>query len=247
MDCRKTAEEILAAIAAAGADLGECSVASGNTTEIYYESGKISMVRSVISHGASIKVIKNQKKGSVTINTCDSESIRAAVADAMAAAEHAPADEAEGIAELIENKSFASGRKEPDREKLYGLMREFLDSVKAEYPKISFDSVSVGHSYRESIYANSNGVRLESADGENSFSAMFMAKEGELTSSFNSVGILFADDDMDTPLLERGMTRAILAETEQQVVPETLTGKFEGDIIITPACLPDILYYAQAN
>lgn len=247
MDCRKTAEEILNAIRAAGADMGECSVAAGNTTEIYYESGKISMVRSVISHGASIKVIKDQKKGSVTINTCDSEAIRAAVADAMSAAEHAPADEAEGIAELIENKSFASGKKEPDREKLYGLMREFLDTVKVEYPKISFDSVSVGHSYRESVYANTNGVCLETAEGENSFSAMFMAKEGEITSSFNSCGIVFADDDMDTPLLERGMTRSLLAETEQQVTPETLTGKFEGDVIITPACLPDILYYAQSN
>ncbi len=247
MDCKKVAGEILEMIRAAGADMGECSVAAGNTTEIYYESGKISMVRSVISHVVSIKVIKNRKKGSVAINSCDSESIAAAVRDAMNAAEHAPADEAEGISELIENKSFASGKKEPDREKLYGLLREFLDSVKTEYPKISFDSVSIGHSFREAVYANTNGVCLERADGANSFGPMFMAKDGDTTSSFNYFDVTFADDDMDTPLLERGMARTLLAETEQQIVPETLEGKFEGDLIITPACLPSILYYAQAN
>ncbi len=245
MDCGKTAEDILQAVRVGGADMGECTVSNSETTEVYYESGKISMVRSVLNHTAAIKVIRGRKKGSVTTNACDAVSVNTAVADAFEAAAHAPEDSAEGVAELKENRAFAAGERRPDRERLYTLLREFLDTVRREYPKISFDSVSVGHSFREKVYRNTNGVELREAKGFNEFEAMFMAKDGETTSSFNYFGVCF--DELDTPLIERGMARTLLAETERQLQPETLHGKFEGDLIITPACLPTFLYYAQSN
>ena len=235
----------MAAMRAGGADMGECTVSNGETTEIYYESGKISMVRSVLNHTASMKAIKGQKKGGITTNACDADSIAAAVAAALDAAAHAPEDEAEGVAEAIDNNVFQSGRRRPDRDKLYTLLREFLDTVRREYPKISFDSISVGHTFSEKVYRNTNGVEMREEKGVNRFEAMFMAKEGETTSSFNSCGAYF--DDLDTPLIERGMTRRLLAETERQLAPEILEGKFEGDLVLTPASLPEFLCYAQIN
>ena len=66
MDCKKTAEYALEAIKKSGADMGECTVSGGENTEVYYESGKISIMRSVFSSSVSIKVVKDKKKGSVS-------------------------------------------------------------------------------------------------------------------------------------------------------------------------------------
>ncbi len=225
--------------------MGECSVGKDVETEIYYESGKISMVRSVFQSSLGIKVLKDKKKGSVSQNKTDDESVKKAVADAMASSEHAKPDEAEGISELLENKVFLRGEAEPDREALYGLMRGFIDDVKRDYPKISFDSVSVQHGYGEKVYMNTNGVVFESKSASNGYSAMFMARQGEKTSSFNYFGAIF--EDLETPLIERGMARIILEQTERQIDTKSLEGKFEGELIITPSCLSSFIYYIQSN
>ncbi len=245
MDCIKTAEYALEAIKKSGADMGECSVGGGANTEVYYESGKISMIRTVFSSNVSIKVVKDKKKGSTSLNTCDEASIDKAVADALEASAHATPDDAEGVAELTENRDFARGEEKPDREALYSLMRGFIDSVKRDYPKISFDSISVSHNFSEHVYMNTNGVHLTSRDGANSYNAMFMARDGEKTSSFNYFGAIFTENDK--PLIEMGMARTILAETEKQIDTKSLNGKFEGDLIITPGCLDTFIYYIQSN
>lgn len=245
MDCGKISEDILNALRQGGADMGECVVSAGETTEIYYESGKISMVRTVLNQKAAVKSIKEQKKGTFATNALTENTASEAAAAALAASEQAPADPAEGVAEYTENRIFARGSRTPDRDRLYTLLRDFLDTVARDYPKISFDSVSIGHSYGEMTYRNTNGVEMRESDGYNTFSTMFMAREGEKTSSFNYFGFVF--NDLDTPLLERGMARTLLAETEQQIAPQPIEGKFEGDLIITPACLMDFLETAAGN
>lgn len=245
MDSAKTSEEILQALSTGGADLGECSVSEGNATEIYYESGKISMVRSVLNHMVVAKAIQEQKKGIYSTNELTPDTAREAAAAALESAQHAPMDPAEGISEPTENASFSRGVASADRDRLYNLLHDFLETVRAEYPKISFDSVSVGHACSDLYYSNTNGVRLHDTNGYYSFSAMFMAKEDDLTSSFLDTGFYFTD--LETPLIERGMLRTMLAEAQEQIRPQTLNGKFVGDLIVTPACLGDFLRTAQSN
>lgn len=245
MDCAKTSEEILRALSNGGADLGECSVSEGNATEIYYESGKISMVRSVLNHMVVAKAIQGQKKGIYATNELTPDTATEAAAAALESAQHAPVDPAEGISERTENAGFSRGVASANRDQLYNLLHDFLETVRVEYPKISFDSVSVGHACSDLSYSNTNGVRLRDANGYYSFSAMFMAKEGDLTSSFQDVGFYFTD--LETPLFERGMLRTLLAEAQEQIRPQTLDGKFVGDLIVTPACLGDFLRTAQSN
>ena len=245
MDNRETARYTLEAIKKSGADMGECSVTGGAKTEVYYETGKISMIRTVFSTSVSIKVIKNKKKGSVSLNTCERPLIDKAVSDALEASEHAKPDDAEGIAELIENKEFSRGEEKPDREALYSLMRGFIDDAKRDYPKISFDSISVAHDFSERGYMNTHGVGLTSLSGANEYGAMFMARDGDRVSSFNHFGSIFSETDK--PLIEMGMARTILAETEKQIETKTLSGKFEGDLVITPSCLGSFIRYIQYN
>ncbi|MBQ8897513.1 MAG: TldD/PmbA family protein [Clostridia bacterium] len=240
MDIKKIAEYTLQKIRETGADMGRCSVKSGATTEIYYESGKISMIRTVFSGAVRIGIIDGQCEGTAALNSFDTAEIDAAVAEAYEASRHAVADEAEGISELTENRDFVRGVREPDRAALYGLMRGFIDDTARDYPKISFDSISVNHGWSETCYMNTNGVELYESNGLSGFGAMFMGRDGEVTSSFNSVGGSFADTSV--PLMDQGLTRQILAETELQTETVSVEGKFEGEIIMPPHFFEDVIY-----
>ncbi len=240
MDIREIAEYTLEKIQATGADMGRCSVKSGETTEVYYESGKISMIRTVFSGAVRIGVIDGQREGTAAINSFDREEIDAAVAEAFEASKHAVPDEAEGISELVENREFVRGKREPDRAALYDLMRGFIDDTARDYPKISFDSISVTHGWSESCYMNTNGVKLYGSNGLSGFSAMFMGRDGDKTSSFNAVGGSFTDNSV--PLMAQGLTRQLLAETEKQIETVPVEGKFEGEIIMPPHFFEEVIY-----
>jgi len=244
MDRNKIADYILDKITAAGADMGECRVSENVKTEVYYVSGKVSMLRSTFNVSVYLKVIKDKCKGTVSLNSTAPEALDAAVASAMSSAAVASPDDAEGIAELTENRSFAKGKLTPDREELYTLMRRFLDTAKKEYPKISFDSISVVHVRSSSLYKNTAGVCLESDLGNNGSTAVFMAVENGKTSSLNFFGTEFSGNE---PIIEQGMARTLLSETERQIDTKTISGKFEGDIIVTPLCLPEFLRSVESN
>ncbi|HBO34475.1 MAG TPA: peptidase [Anaerolineaceae bacterium] len=236
-----TAELVLREIKAVGADEGETWVSRNVLTELYYELGKISMVRTVFSDKVSIKLLKNKRKGTVNLNSFDPTDVKQAVADAWQAAQSAAPDEAEGIAELQENASFSSGEKTPDLDLMYQQLTDLLADTRQDFPKISFDSIGVEHTYSERLYANTNGVRLSEEQGLYQLSNMFMAKDGDQTSSFNYFGTVY--DDPSERVTESGRVKRVLDETQRQIVTEQIEGSFAGDLVITPGCLENILWY----
>ncbi len=235
------AELVLAEIKAIGADEGETWVSRNVLTELYYELGKISMVRTVFSDKVSIKLLKDKRKGTINLNSFDPADIKQAVADAWQAAQSAAPDEAEGIAELQENVSFSSGEGKPDLALMYQQLTDLLADVRMDFPKISFDSIGVEHNYSEKVYANTNGVRLSDEQGVYQLSNMFMAKDGDLTSSFNYFGTVY--NDPAERVTESGRVKRLLDETQQQIVTEQIEGSFTGDVVITPGCLENILWF----
>jgi len=238
---RDAAELIVDEIKAIGADEGETWVSRNVLTEVYYELGKISMVRTVFSDKVSIKLLKYKRKGTITLNSFDPKDIKQAVADAWQAALTAAPDEAEGIAELRENVSFSSGEKAPDLDLMYQQLTDMLADTKRDFPKISFDSIGVEHNYSEKLYANTNGVRLSDEQGIYQLSNMFIAKDGEKASSFNYFGTVY--EDPSERVVESGRVKRLLDETQRQIVTEQFEGSFVGDIVITPGCLENFLWY----
>ena len=235
------AELIVDEIKAIGADEGETWVSRNVLTEVYYELGKISMVRTVFSDKVSIKLLKDKRKGTITLNSFDPKDIKQAVADAWQAALTAAPDEAEGIAELQENVSFSSGDNAPDLDLMYQQLTDMLADTQRDFPKISFDSIGVEHNYSEKLYANTNGVRLSDEQGIYQLSNMFIARDGETASSFNYFGTVY--EDPSERILESGRVKRLLDETQRQIVTEQFEGSFVGDIVITPGCLENFLWY----
>jgi PmbA protein len=237
----EAAELILGEVRAIGADEGETWVSRSALTEVYYELGKVSMVRTVFSDNVSLKLLKDKRKGSTTLNSFAPEDIRLAVREAWQAAQSAAPDEAEGIAELQENLSFSAGEEKPDLDAMYGQLEQLLKDVRQDFPKISFDSIGIEHHFGEKLYANTNGVRLSDRRGLYQLSNMFMAKEEGKTSSFNYFATVY--ENPAARVCEESRVRRLLDETQRQIVTEQFAGSFEGDVVITPGCLETILYY----
>jgi PmbA protein len=70
---------------------------------------------------------------------------------------------------------------------------------------------------------------------------MFMAKEDGKTSSFNYLATVY--ENPADRIGEEKRVRRLLYETQRQIVTEQFAGSFEGDLVITPGCLENILCY----
>lgn len=243
MNKNEIADKILSLSLERGAGKAQCVVTSQIKTEIYYEQGKISLLRTLFNNTVTIKVLKNQKKGVVAQNTF--ENPEKAVDEALSAAEYAKPDDAEDICDEINTKTFTEGNLEPDREAMYNGLVKFISDSKQKYPKISFDSITIEHLLITRLYKNTNGVSMEETRGFYVFSSMFMALDADKTSSFNASEAVFLDPKTD--FMSLGMTERLLAETEKQVDTKTLDGKFVGSLVITPQCMEDIIGTVEGN
>ena len=59
----------------AGADKAQCIYSSGEKKELNVDAGEFSLFRTNANHGISMMVIKDQKKGSLSINKISKEDI----------------------------------------------------------------------------------------------------------------------------------------------------------------------------
>ena len=73
MNEKDSALFLLNEIKTSDADCGEVCVIKTQTTEVYYESGKVSMIRTNENISANVKVIKDNKKGIVSTNDISTE------------------------------------------------------------------------------------------------------------------------------------------------------------------------------
>ncbi len=245
MDKKAIAQHIIDKFLSAGAEKVQCSLTNKVVTEFNYEAEMINLIRTNCNTVISIKAIKEGKKGTAALNSIEEADIDEAVASTMAAIEASVADPAEDISDVAVEEYFETGVFEPDMEGLYDRLAEFTAAVKKEYPLISINSIVLDHTLVENLFLNTNGVCLESKKGYYGFNPMFMAVDGDKTASFMGFGQMFTD--INKPIIDHGMCRQLLMENEKSIYTKGIDGKFIGDVIITPACVGDILYSVMSN
>ncbi|SVB84113.1 uncharacterized protein METZ01_LOCUS236967, partial [marine metagenome] len=172
----------------AGADKAACSMNMMEKKELNVEIGEMTLLRTTFNNNMGISVIKDQKKGSTSINKTDKGSIDTAVALVMAMAEGSQPDEAYDIAEQQPSKSFSKGDESANLDTMYQSLEEFVDYVKSTYPKIQLEAAIMDFNHSRSFFQNTNGVDFEIREGMYGFSPMFLSKDGKDTSSFNGTG-----------------------------------------------------------
>jgi PmbA protein len=95
--------------------------------------------------------------------------------------------------------------------------------------------------YEKQFFLNSNGTVLLAKEGYYTIIAMFTSKEGKKTSSFNYAAV--DTDNLDTPFAELGRFAQLMKESTEQTEMKHIPENFVGDVIITPECFEDFLYY----
>ena len=225
----------------AGADMAECRLADTRKTELNVDAGEISLMRTNFSTALYIKAIRNMKKGVININRAGREEIDEAVETVMKVADSSIPDEAEGISELVKNDAFHDGTEFPDRDALYDRTKEFTGELKERYPKVMLEQFIVSHDRSDSCYANTNGAEFSVSRGAYGYDCMFSASDERGTSSFNGSSVMF--NDIGSRFMDMGLTRTMIADSENQIVTKSIEGKYSGTLLVSPACLEDFIGY----
>ncbi|WP_031313930.1 TldD/PmbA family protein [Caldanaerobacter subterraneus] len=229
----------LEALNKAGAQKSQVNLTFTEKREVNLEANEFTMLRTTFDTDIVLTAIKDNKKGTISINKSDRQSIDSAANDVILVAEASPEDEANDISEYQPPKEFSSGDRSPDLEMMYYRMKELLKQIKEKYPKIILIEAFLYHEYKESYFANSNGVDYVSNQGVYNFFAMFSSKDQEKTSSFNYTS--FSLKNLDKELLSCGTLDILLKQLEEQTTTRPVEGKFVGDVIISPDAVNDIL------
>lgn len=229
----------LKALKSSGADKSQCVLIKNKKYEMNVESGTISLLRTTLDTSLNLTVIKDNKKGTISINKTDEESIKEAVNTVFELSQNSDADEAYDIAPYQAPKEFATGDSEPDMDRMYDLLKGYVAAVKENYPSINLMDTIMSFDYSDKYFVNSNGVNFKESEGIYNFSSMFAAKEGEKSSSFNYSGGSMLKLEKD--LMDFGSVKTLLRQSVEQLDTKALEGKFQGDVIITPDCLSDLV------
>jgi len=241
MDKKDIISYCLDAIKKAGAEKAACSLNMSEKKELNVEIGEMSLFRTTFNTSLGISVIKDQKKGTTSINKIDKESIDSAIELVMNMAEGSKPDEAHDIASKQPSQSFSKGDESANLDNMYQSLEGFVEYVKSSYPKIQLEAAIMDFNHTKSFFQNSNGVDFEVREGMYGFSPWFLAKDEKNTSSFNGTG--FSALKIEKPLQEYGTIDTLLRQCVEQLQTQKVKEKFKGQIMVTPDCIGDFLSF----
>jgi len=218
-----------------GAEKGECWVQVENKDELNIHSAKIDLLRTNESYTLKLTGLKDNKKGSVTLNKINKKNIDKMAEKTLKIIESSREDKANDISEGPLKEKFESGPIAPEREKMYENLSNFLKNVKNDFPKIKLEQSILEHTKIENYYENSNDVSLYSKKGKYQFTSMFFSKDGKKTSSFNYTQL--STKNIEKPYYNSGTIKRLLKENQEQLETKSVPQNFKGDLIITPDCM----------
>ena len=213
--------------------------------ELNVENGSFKLMRTVFNNNGSLTVFADNRKGSAGGNDITEEGLKKLIGDARAAAESSPADPCHDIAPDQGKHVFRQGVQEADLDGFVSRIREFLDTVAKDYPKVRVMMAIGSFDTWHWLSRNTNGTEFEGFGGQYGFSIEICATDGEKTTGLNYTGVSMKS--LDRPLIEIGEIRNKLEDIQNSIYPDTLEGKFEGTVILTPDCAQEFLFMLMQN
>ena len=213
--------------------------------ELNIENGGFKLMRTVFNNSGSLAVFLGEKMGSASGNDLTEDGLAKLVKDASAAAESSPEDPCHDIAPDQGKDVFRTGVYEADLDGFVARIREFLDTVAKDYPKVRIMSAIGSYDRYHWLSRNTNGTEFEGFGGQYGFQIEICASDGEKTTGLDYTG--FSTKSLDRPFIEIGEVRRKLEDIQNSIYPETMTGKFEGTVILTPGCTAEFLYMLVQN
>ncbi len=225
-------------LAEKGAEDISVSCHEGVKNELNTENGEFSLLRTTADKGLGLTCIVKHKKGSVSCNDLTKEGVDKAVDEALLSAQSANEDPAWEISHEPVKKSYSFG-KLYDKEKMFLRAKEFLDTVKRDYPNASVMDFVVSHDSSNGLYLNNHGVRFDTDMSCYSVSATVTGRDGGKGSSMNYRTVL--SYDLDKPLIELADFKLLLQNVSKSVHTETFKGKGVFPVVLSPSCFETLL------
>lgn len=222
-----------------GADKSQYALATHKKEEINFNESGIVLFRSTDHSEITLKAIKDNKMSKISMTDLNEEFIKSRVEDLIEMCSSSEADENNDIAPYQRTEEFASGADEADVEEIHRVIEKFLRDCKRMYPSLKINESFICFNRIEEHVMNSNGVEFKTTKGEYEINIFYAAKEGEKSSSFNAVVITM--EELPKDLLECANIRKKLEESIEQLNCNSVVGKFEGTMIITPDCLLELI------
>lgn len=235
----------LAKLVQAGTDKAQCVACMSEKQEFNVEGGEFSLFRTLFNTDMTLVAYKDNKKGTVKINSFSDEEIDRGVKEAMQVAESSAADEAYDIAPRQDEKNFKDGIGEPDLDKFFKRVKEFVDTVKNEYPKINIAQLIAAYNNKFYCYRDTNGTNIIANNGTYSISVGMTAVDGEKVTSANYFG--FTTTDLETPFIEQGGARKRMEKTISILDAKPLDHKFTGTMVMADEALGEFMYFLIDN
>ena len=220
-------------------------VTQSEKQELNLENSGFKLLRTVFNNSGSVKVFLGEKMGSAGGNDLTEKGLQKLVQEAKAAAESASDDPCHDIAPDQGKDVFRQGGYEPDMERFIERIKEFLDTAAKEYPKVKIMGGAGSYDRWHWLSRNTNGTEFEGFGGKYSFNIEICASDGEKTTGLDYTGVSM--QSLDVPFMELGDFRRHLEDIQQSIYPESLEGKFEGTVIMTPGCAEDFIYMTISN
>lgn len=221
------------------------TVSESEKQEINVLNGDFKLMRTVFNNTAALKVFSGNRMGSVNGNDITEEGLRKLAADGIAAAESSPEDDCHDIAPDQGTDVFRQGTENADLDRFAERVRELLDTVAKEYPKVRITAIFASFDKEHWVSRNTNRTAFEGFGGQYSLDIEMCATDGERTTGLDYTSVTFAD--LDRPLIEAGSIRTHLEGIQDSIIPETLEGKFEGTVIVTPWMATEFIYMLMEN
>ncbi len=229
----------------AGVDKFQCTLTEKQMYEMNLEGTEFSLIRTTTDNTLNITVIKDNRKGDIALNRVDHESIDEAIRTVIEMSSTSQQDPDYDISPKQEPQQFVTGPQEPDTDRMYELLKGYSQQVPVIFPQIKLSESILAFNQSVRHFINSNGVDFVTTKGMYSMQSVFSSKDGEKTSSFNYTG--FSLKELERDLLDCGSLKNLLQQSVEHLDAKPMQGKFVGDVIITPDCLSDIIYFYVAS
>ncbi|WP_346899300.1 metallopeptidase TldD-related protein [Clostridium sp. UBA7503] len=224
-----------------GADKSQCILKSNKKYELNFGNEGIALLRTTINADIDLVAIKDDKKSTISLNKLEEEAINSKIKELMEMCESAESDPCNDIGEEQPKEEFNNGDTEPDLDKMYEFTSTFLKKLKKEFPQVKFmDGTTLEFNSSESNFVNSNGVDFKIVEGIYRANIVFLAKEGEKSTSFTGFSYVFNELPLD--FMEYADVRQRFKDIVSQLVCNGIKDKFIGYIILTPELVREMLY-----
>jgi len=228
----------------ASVDKYQCVLTERKHHELNLEYTEMSLVRTNVDTTLNVTVIKDNRKGDISLNCLDDDAIREAIQTAVELALVSQQDPDYDISPKQEAAVFCRGPVQPDTERMYTLLKGYAAIVPTLFPKVKLAETVFSHTFVTKRFVNSNGVDYTTNKGVYTLVTVFSSKDGTKTSSFNYTS--FSLCELERDLLDCSSLLGLLRQSVEHLDAKPMPGKFVGDVVITPDCLGDLLAYYTA-